>query len=156
MSTEPTQAPPPVSHRTSHRQSTIPSAPLPPLTISPRAIAAEHTLIAGTHPITLSDSSVLHPFARLDSSRAPIVLAESVVVWEKACVGVGSESDAGKRGSSAGVTQETPEAEHIELDRFVVVGAGAVVEGSIGRGTDVGVGARVGRGARVGEVCYRF
>lgn len=133
----------------SNRHSKLPSTPPPPLSLHPRSLPAENALIVGTQPVSLAANAVVHPYARLDSSVAPISIGESAVVWEKAVVGVLAED--GETGLVDGA--EGQEDKGVVIGRYVTIGSGAVVAAaSVGDGSVIDTGARVGRECVLGEV----
>lgn len=123
-----------------------PPAQKPLLHIHPTATIADKANISGTHPITISASAIIHPFARLDSSVGPIEIGEAAVVWEKAVVG-------------APPTVSTPNSIEVNEPATTVIGAYASIHphsavhvgSSIGVHASVEVGAVVGAGAVLSE-----
>jgi len=132
------------------RHSMMPSAgpsagPKAPVNFSSSITIADSALVAGMFPITISSESVVHPRARLDSSRGPVNIGRRCIVHERTIIGAGPPAGDRESGAEGSVT----------LGDYVTVEVGAVVETggtSIGEGTVVGVGSRVGRGASVGKV----
>lgn len=133
----------------SKRHSILPpvsSGPKPPVHFSSSITIADSAVLTGTHPISISSESVVHPRARLDSLAGRIIVGRRCVVHERATLGA--------VGTSGRITEAA-----VTLADYVTVEVGAAVEAGetvIGEGTVVGVGARVGAGAVVGKVSSLF
>lgn len=136
----------------------IATAPPPPLTISPSAIISDKAILSGTHPIAIADDAMIHPFARLDSSRGPIAIGAGALVWERAVVGGVSPK---KKPSQGGPRRDTDEAEEdVDEDDILatIVDDGASLEthchvscgAKIGAHATVGTNASIGVRARIG------
>ncbi|KAK4906240.1 hypothetical protein LTR28_000636, partial [Elasticomyces elasticus] len=55
--------------------SSRPPAPAkPPCTIHPSAVISDRAILTGTHPISIAENTVLHPYARIDSTNGPVEL----------------------------------------------------------------------------------
>ena len=114
----------------------------PPCQIHPRAIVSDKVIIAGTKNVSIGADTVLHPYARLDSSQSSLHIGQSCVIAERTTIGPIDSGDE-TSGDDTGVT----------ISDFVSIEAGAVVQGSlVGKGTVIEVNAVVGRNAVVGEV----
>jgi carbonic anhydrase/acetyltransferase-like protein (isoleucine patch superfamily) len=125
----------------SKRISTAPTAPRAPTNLHPTSTIANHALLTGHYPITISANTILHPYAKIISSEGPVEIGEGSIVWEKGVVGIMSDQGDGEEKATI-------------LGRNVVIETGAVVEAgtSIGEGSVVEGFARVGEGCVVGKV----
>ncbi|KAF1351072.1 trimeric LpxA-like protein [Delphinella strobiligena] len=138
------------SSTTSRRQpssSAVPSrtkdslAPKPPCSIHPSAIISDKAIITGTHPVTIGEGCVVHPFAKITSAVAPVRIGNNSIIAERTTVGLIAESSASE---DAAVT----------LEDNVSIESGAVVEAvRVGTGSVVEVNARLGPRATVGKFC---
>lgn len=125
---------------TTATRSAASQAPKPPCSIHPSAIISDKAIITGTHPVTIGEGCVIHPFAKITSAIAPVRLGNNCIVAERSVVGLVSESS---NYEGAAVT----------LEDNVSIETGAVVEAaSIGAGTVVEVSARVSSRTVVGKV----
>ncbi len=119
------------------------AGPKPPVQFSSSITIADSALLTGSHPISISSESVIHPRAKLDSLGGKISIGRRCIVHERTTVdAIGTEG----RITEDGVT----------LGDYVTVEVGAAIEAGdtiIGDGSVVGVGARIGRGAVIGKVC---
>lgn len=127
--------------------STRPSAPAaaparPPTSIHATAIISDKAVLTGSHLISVGANTVIHPFAKLDSSFGEVKIGEGCIVAERAVVGLASEGSEGN-----GVT----------IGDSVSIETSAVVEAeSVGKGSVVCVMAVLGRGCKIGEVRFPF
>jgi dynactin-6 len=122
----------------------VSAGPTPPVHFSSSITIAESAVLTGTHSISISSESVVHPRAKLDSLAGRIIVGRRCVVHERATLGA--------VGTSGRVTEAA-----VTLGDYVTVEVGAAVEAGetvIGEGTVVGVGSRVGAGAVVGKVSF--
>ena len=120
------------------------SAPLPtrpPTSIHATAIISDKAQLTGTHPISIGANTVIHPFAKIDSTFGEVSIGEGCIVSERVVIGVASA------GTETGVV----------VGDFVSIETGAVVETErLGRGSVVCVMGVLGRGCRIGEVSFDF
>lgn len=115
-------------------------APKPPCSIHPSAIISDKAIITGTHPVTIGEGCVIHPFAKITSAVAPVRIGNNSIIAERTTVGLIAESSASE---DAAVT----------IEENVSIESGAVVEAvRIGTGSVVEVNARLGPRATVGKV----
>lgn len=97
-------------------------------------------MLTGTHLISIGANTVIHPFAKLDSTFGEIKIGEGCIVAERAVVGLASE---GSEGEGTGVT----------IGDSVSIETSAVIEAErVGRGNVVCVMAVLGRRCKIGEV----
>ncbi len=130
----------------SKRHSILPpisqAGPKPPVQFSSSITIADSALLTGSHPITISTESVVHPRARLDSLGGRVTIGCRCIVHERTTIGaVGTQGKITEHG--------------VTLGDYVTVEVGASIEAGdtvIGDGTTVGVGAKIGAGAVVGKV----
>ncbi|KAF2089475.1 trimeric LpxA-like protein, partial [Saccharata proteae CBS 121410] len=112
--------------------------PRAPVVIHHRAIIANHALLTGHHPISISVGAVLHPYCKISSLHAPVAIEEGCIIGEKAQIGLGNG------GTMKG----------LKLAKNVVVDSSAIVEATqVGEGTHIGAGAKLGMGAVIGKYC---
>ncbi|KAK0629156.1 trimeric LpxA-like protein [Bombardia bombarda] len=130
----------------SKRHSILPPAgPKPPVQFSSSITIADSALLTGSHPITISSESVVHPRARLESLGGRITIGRRCIIHERSTVGAVGTSNR-TATTDKGVT----------LGDYVTVEVGAAIEAGdtvVGDGTIVGVGCKVGAGAVVGKHC---
>ncbi|KAJ9151271.1 Trimeric LpxA-like protein [Pleurostoma richardsiae] len=139
------------SSSSSKRHSILPpisqAGPKAPVSFSSSILVADSAILTGSHPISVSSESVIHPRARLDSLGGPVAIGRRCIIHERTSIGAappGPPPVGG--GGEAGVT----------LGDYVTVEVGAVVETGgtvLGEGSVVGVGCRVGKGAVIGKYC---
>ncbi|KAK3692327.1 trimeric LpxA-like protein [Podospora appendiculata] len=136
----------------SKRHSILPPAqagPKPPVQFSSSITIADSAILIGTHPITISTESVIHPRAQLNSLGGRITIGRRCIVHERSTVGaVGTEGGRGAGG--------TAEQSGVTLGDYVTVEVGASIETGdtvVGEGTNIGVGSKIGGGAVVGKHC---
>lgn len=127
----------------SKRHSTAPPPPKPPTNFSGSSslVIADAAQITGTHLITLSSNTIIHPRTKLLSTYAPITIGSNCILSERATIGLQSEP---------------PEslAQGVIIADYVVIEVGARVEAkSVGEGCIIEVNAKVGKGAVLGKVC---
>lgn len=144
------------------RSSTVPKRtsmlPKPSsIVVDPSVLIAQHAQLTGTHPITLGPNTVLHPHSRISSALAPVSLADGVIMYERAKVGIGmgAELDAESKRTSMASARSSANIRHegVFLGRNVVVEANAIVEAAeVGEGSVIEVGAVLGSGCVVGKV----
>lgn len=135
MSAESRPAP---SKRTS--AAVAPAARLPPLSLHPAIVIANHASLSGKYPISIAENTVLHPYAKIRSEGAEVKLGSSVIVHEGAIVGISGET------SSDQVS--------VTIGNGVSVESNAVVQAAeIGEGTVIGPLVRVEAGCKIGKVC---
>ncbi|KAK3350070.1 trimeric LpxA-like protein [Lasiosphaeria hispida] len=134
----------------SKRHSILPpvsAGPRPPVQFSSPLTIAESAVLTGSHTISISSESVIHPRARLDSLGGRITIGRRCIVHERSTVGaIGTEGPAKGADKAEGVT----------LGDYVTVEVAAAIEAGgtlIGEGTTVGVSVKVGAGAVVGRYC---
>ncbi|KAK3333733.1 trimeric LpxA-like protein [Cercophora scortea] len=136
----------------SKRHSILPpaqSGPKPPVQFSSSITIADSAILIGTHPITISTESVIHPRARLDSLGGRITIGRRCIVHERSTVGA-----VGTEGGSRSKREEQPNG--VTLGDYVTVEVNASIETGdtvVGEGTHVGVGSKIGGGAVVGKHC---
>jgi dynactin 6 len=133
------------------RRSVLPSVlqagPKAPVKLSSTIVIADSAILTGVDAITIGSDSVVHPRAKLESSRGPVNVGRRCIISERSHVGasaIGSEADDAPNTSTAAA-----------LDDFVTIEVGAVIEAggtTIGEGSTIGAGARIGKGAIVGKV----
>lgn len=162
MSLQPhTPSRPSEGRRTSSMAKRVPAHPKPAsLVLDPSVLVAQHCQFAGTQPITVGAYTVLHPHSKINSSLAPVVLGEGVIVYERVKIGWGSAGhDASGKGGArfAGAVRDSRDMatrpEGTVVGRNVVIETGAVVEAAeVGEGTIIEVGAVLGRGCVIGKV----
>lgn len=122
------------------RQPSAVPGPKPPCSIHPSAIISDKAVIVGTHPVSIGENVVLHPFSKITSNTGAVRIGNSCIVAERATVGL-SDSP----GTFAGTT--------VELEEGVSVETGAVVQAErVGTGSVVDVNSNLGPGVVVGKV----
>lgn len=121
-------------------RSSVSLLPRPPCTIHPSAIISDKAIISGTYPVTIGENTVVHPYAKLSTANAPVVIGAHCIIAERASVGLGSRSG---EGLDFVVTVEDG----------VSIETGASVAGKrVGESSVVEVNGEVGAGAVVGKV----
>jgi NDP-sugar pyrophosphorylase family protein len=122
------------------RQASAVPGPKPPCSIHPSAIISDKAVIVGTHPVSIGENVVLHPFAKIVSNTGAVRIGKNCVVGDRATVGL-SDSP----GAFAGTT--------VELEESVSVESGSVVQAEkIGAGSTVEANSTLGPGVVVGKV----
>ncbi|KAJ9618718.1 hypothetical protein H2203_008922 [Taxawa tesnikishii (nom. ined.)] len=122
-------------------RSSVSLLPRPPCTIHPSAIISDKAIISGTYPVTIGENTVVHPYAKLSTANAPVVIGAHCIIAERASVGLGSRSG---EGLDFVVTVEDG----------VSIETGASVAGKrVGESSVVEVNGEVGAGAVVGKFC---
>lgn len=115
--------------------------PRPPCSIHPSAIISDKAVIVGTHPITIGENVVLHPFAKITSNTGAVRIGRNCVISDRATVGL-SDSP----GTFAGTT--------VELEDSVSVESGSIIQAErIGSGSIIEASSTIGPGVVVGKVC---
>ncbi|KAK5113814.1 hypothetical protein LTR62_003198 [Meristemomyces frigidus] len=118
------------------RKTDIPAAK-PPCAIHSSAIIADKAQITGTHPVTIGQNTVLHPYARIRAEGGAVTIGRNCVVCEGAIVGTASENGF-----------------DVVIEDYVTIETGAAVEAkTVGYGCEIGVKAVVGREAMIGQWC---
>lgn len=127
---------PPTTKRTTTTSTSLPASG-PPCTIDPTAVIADKAQLTGSHPVTIAEHVVLHPYARIRAEGGSVTIGPYCIVSEGAVVGLPE----GRAGD-------------VVLERWVNVESGAeVLAKQVGEGTEVGIQARIGEGATVGRFC---
>ncbi|KAI5196745.1 hypothetical protein E4T38_08334 [Aureobasidium subglaciale] len=122
------------------RQASAIASPKPPCTIHPSAIISDKAVIVGTHPISIGENVVLHPFAKITSNTGAVRIGKNCVVGDRATVGL-SDSP----GSYAGTT--------VELEDGVSVESGSTVQAEkVGAGSTIEANSTLGPGVVIGMV----
>lgn len=122
------------------RQASAAPGPKPPCSIHPSAIISDKAVIVGTHPVSIGENVVLHPFAKIVSNTGAVRIGKNCVVGDRATVGL-SDSP----GAFAGTT--------VELEEGVSVESGSIVQAEkIGTGSTVEANSTLGPGVVVGKV----
>jgi len=122
------------------RQASAAPGPKPPCSIHPSAIISDKAVIVGTHPVSIGENVVLHPFAKIVSNTGAVRIGKNCVVGDRATVGL-SDSP----GAFAGTT--------VELEESVSVESGSIVQAEkIGTGSTVEANSTLGPGVVVGKV----
>lgn len=162
MSAQPTPGRPAPDRRSSTVPKRTSLLPKPSsIVLDGSVLIAQHAQLTGTHPITISSNSVLHPHSKISSALAPVFLGEGCVVYERAKIGVGmgAELDVDSRRSSMASSRSSTSmrdpmrADGVVLGKYVVVESNAVVEAAeVGEGSVIEVGAVLGRGCVIGKV----
>jgi dynactin-6 len=120
-----------------------PIGPKPPTSIDPSCVIAATSAIQGTHIVTLSANTVLHPRSNIMSTYGPVTLGEGCIICEKVTVGLLGSANGGKDHGDTSVV----------LGRNVTIEPMASVEAtSVGDGTVIESGVKIGRGAVIGKV----
>ncbi|KAH0293124.1 trimeric LpxA-like protein [Aureobasidium namibiae CBS 147.97] len=123
------------------RQASAAPGPKPPCSIHPSAIISDKAVIVGTHPVSIGENVVLHPFAKIVSNTGAVRIGKNCVVEDRATVGL-SDSP----GAFAGTT--------VELEESVSVESGSIVQAEkIGTGSTVEANSTLGPGVIVGKFC---
>ncbi|KAF1984269.1 trimeric LpxA-like protein [Aulographum hederae CBS 113979] len=138
------------SSRPTATKRTSTAHPRAPATIHPTAIIANHALLTGIHPITISQNAILHPYCKVYSTECPVEIGEGCIISERASVGLssGDQNDRLEEGKVHKVQLM------VSLGREVNVENGATVEAAeIGDGTIIQIDAKVGAGSVVGKHC---
>ena len=126
------------------RQPSAAPGPKPPCSIHPSAIISDKTIIVGTHPVSIGENVVLHPYAKISSNTGPVHIGKNCIVAERATIGLSDNP-----GTFAG----TP----VELEDSVSIESGSVVQATrVGSGSIVEVNAILGPGVMVGKVSFLF
>ncbi|KAF4554869.1 Hypothetical protein D9617_3g019380 [Elsinoe fawcettii] len=111
----------------------------PPCKIDPTATISDKAILVGSHPITIGARTVLHPFAKVDSTNGPVSLGTFCIVSERAAIGPGSQVAS---GSSVAIE------DHVNIE------TGAVIESnSIGKCSIVGAYAQLDANTQLGKFC---
>lgn len=128
------------------RHSTMPlldrGGPKPPVHFSSSLVIPKHSILQGTHSITLQSETVLHPYCRLESNLGSILVGRRCVIQERAHVGAPPEDANARPGA-------------VVLGDYVLVEANCVIEAGdteVGTGSVVQMGSRIGSGAKIGQV----
>jgi len=112
----------------------------PPCQIDNKAIISDKAILVGSHTIIIGANTVIHPYAKLDSTWAPVTVGQNVIISERTVIGVG---EANKDKYPSGVT----------IEDSVSIETGAVVEATkIGKGSIVGIQSIIKVAVSVGEV----
>lgn len=132
-----------VANTTSSRTSApAVAAPRPPCTIHTSAIVSDKATIVGTQAVSIAESSVIHPFAKIDSTALRVQVGRNCIIAERAVV-----------GSADQILVAGADDACVELEDYVSIETGATVSARrIGRGSVVEVNAVVGFGAELGKV----
>lgn len=118
---------------------TIPPPAKPPCKIDPKAIISEKAVLVGTHLITIGANTVVHPFAKLDATKAPLELGQNCIVAERAVVGI--------------LGEPSGESSKVVIDEFVSIETGATVEASVvGKASVIGAYSTVRADCNIGKV----
>ncbi|KAF7846216.1 hypothetical protein BT93_L4828 [Corymbia citriodora subsp. variegata] len=127
---------------TSSTRAVAPAAPRPPCYIHPKAIISEKASITGTHPVTIGENSVIHPYARLSSAVGAVTIGKNCIIADRATVGLVDESaDHGQLRTVA-----------VELEDSVTVESNATVEAElVGTGSVIEVYATLRPGTVIGQ-----
>ena len=78
---------PPTTKRTTTTSTSLPAAG-PPCTIDPTAIIADKAQLTGSHPVTIAEHVVLHPYARIRAEGGSVTIGPYCIVSEGAVVGL--------------------------------------------------------------------
>lgn len=114
------------------------AASKPQCKIHAHAVVSDKAIIAGTKTVFVDANTVLHPYAKLDSTFTPIRIGSNCIVAER---------------TSVGATQSPTQTFVVEIEDGVSIEAGAIVEAKhIGRNSIVEVNAIIGQGSLVGQV----
>lgn len=125
------------------RQATAAAGPKPPCSIHPSAIISDKAMIVGTHPVSIGENVVLHPFAKIVSNTGAVRVGKNCVIGDRATVGL-SDSP----GSFAGTT--------VELEESVSVESGSIVQAErVGTGSTIEANSTLGPGVVVGKVSHQ-
>jgi dynactin-6 len=125
------------------RQASAAPGPRPPCSIHPSAIISDKAVIIGTHPVSIGENVVLHPFARIVSNTGAVHIGKNCVVGDRATVGLSDTP-----GAFAGTT--------VELEESVSVESGSNVQAEkVGVGSTVEANSTLGPGVVVGKVSDR-
>lgn len=112
----------------------------PPCTIHPSTVISDKAIITGTFPVVIAENCIIHPFAKISSTAAPVHIGRNCIIAERATVGL----------SSGGTLQEDTA---VVLEDNVSIENGAIVEAKrVGSGSVVEVNAIVGSRAVIGKV----
>ncbi|KAF2220869.1 trimeric LpxA-like protein [Elsinoe ampelina] len=110
-----------------------PAVSKPPCKIDPTAIISDKAVLVGTHPITIGSRTVLHPYAKLDSTNGPITLGSNCIISERA--NVEAQND-------------------VKVDDHVSIETGALVQSSrIGQCCTISAYALLQTGTQLGQFC---
>lgn len=122
------------------RQATAAAGPKPPCSIHPSAIISDKAVIVGTHPVSIGENVVLHPFAKVVSNTGAVRIGKNCVVGDRATVGLGDSP-----GAFAGTT--------VELEESVSIESGSIVQAEkIGTGSTIEANSTLGPGVVLGKV----
>jgi dynactin-6 len=122
------------------RQASAVPGPKPPYSIHPSAIISDKAVIVGTHPVSIGENVVLHPFAKIVSNTGAVRIGKNCVVGDRATVGLGDSP-----GTFAGTT--------VELEESVSIESGSIVQAEkVGTGSTVEANSTLGPGVIVGRV----
>ncbi|KAL1297315.1 hypothetical protein AAFC00_004866 [Neodothiora populina] len=120
---------------------TAAALPKPPCTIHPSATVSDKAIITGSHPVTIDEGCVIHPFAKITSTIAPVRIGKHCIIAERTSTGLSTESAASENSV-------------VVIEDNVSIESGAVVEAArVGAGSVVEVNARLGPRAVVGKHC---
>lgn len=111
----------------------------PPCQIDAKAIISDKAVLVGKHQITIGANTVIHPYAKIDSTHGSIIIGEFCIIAEKAAVGF-----------------TNPDSEHAEvrIEDYVLVETGAIVEAAlISKVSVVGAFAVLEPSSKIGQVC---
>ena len=109
----------------------------PPCKIDAKAIISDKAILIGSHLITIGEGTVIHPYAKIDSTHASVAIGRDCIIAERAIIGV--------------VDADTSDG--IRLQDYVTVETAASVHAMmVGKGSTIGVQSILGAGSCVGEV----
>lgn len=124
-------------------------APSQPKVHDTAHVADKASLVLG-HALSIGAQCVLHPFAKVDASHAPVTIAEQCVLWEKTVVGAAPADGADGNGAVTEVGKLVTISPHVIVEAGAQIGDGVTL-GPLSR---VGAGAQIGAGASVAATVY--
>jgi dynactin 6 len=134
------------------RQSILPkvqAGPKAPVNFSSSITIADTVILTGNHTINVSSESVIHPRARLESTRGRITIGRRCIVHERTHVGAPAAVTTPSLADSPKV------AFGVLLEDYVTVEVAAIIESgetTIAEGCLIGISSRIGKGAKLGKV----
>lgn len=144
------------SHRPKPEKSSIPTPVQSetPLQLDATAILSPKAIVKGIHPIEIGASSIINPYAILDSSAGPLEIGEGCIIWESALIGGFNKTNENVAGSvdqeAQGRTESTILGENCIVEAKALVSAGAILKNAC----HIEVGATVGLGAILEDVSF--
>ncbi|EGP88808.1 uncharacterized protein MYCGRDRAFT_38720 [Zymoseptoria tritici IPO323] len=119
-------------------------APKPPTTLHPTTTISPLAVLTGTHPVTLGENTILHPYSITTSTTGPITLGRNCTLAEMSVISASSSNP-----TTIGDNVTIGPATHITGAN---IGEGSVIEGRV----TIAEGAVLGKFCKItaGEVVH--